>query len=75
MRSETKERKNMKITNEQYNEFNTEFKKLINKFFKINVDDNTAFFAWYANKRNDIVNDVETYPFIQQFRKTKKEVA
>jgi hypothetical protein len=65
----------MKITNEQYKSFNNEFKDLISKFFNIHVEDNTAFYAWYAKKRNEIINDVETYQFIQQFRKNNKEAA
>ena len=59
----------MKITTEQYKSFNNEFKDLISKFFNIHVEDNTVFYAWYSTKRNEIINDVETYQFIQQFRK------
>ena len=59
----------MKITTEQYKSFNNEFKDLISKFFNIHVEDNTAFYAWYSKKRNELINDIETYQFIQQFRK------
>ena len=59
----------MKITTEQYKSFNNEFKDLISKFFNIHVEDNTAFYALYSNRRNELINDIETYQFIQQFRK------
>ena len=58
-----------KVSNQQFDEFDKEFKELLNKFFKINIDDNPAFYAWYATKRNNIIIDIEDYPFIQQFRK------
>lgn len=60
-----------KIDSNQYEQFNDEFKNLISKFFKIHVDNNPAFFAWYAKTRNNIITQVEEYPFIQQFRKDK----
>lgn len=58
-----------KIDSNQYKQFNDEFKNIISKFFTIHVEDNPAFFAWYAKTRNNIINQVEEYPFIQQFRK------
>lgn len=64
----TKENIN-KIDSNQFKQFNDEFKNLVSEFFKIHVEDNPAFFSWYANLRNKVVTEVEEYPFIQQFRK------